>query len=196
MNKRALRQGGTQDCTGIIEERKIMKIICAFVLLWGLQLAAQEMESCPMHEEHMQGSAQHQADVEKHGDEGMGFPHDKTTHHFRLYKDGGAIEVVVNDPQDSENIEAIRMHLGHITKMFAGGDFSIPMFVHDQVPPGAAVMKEKRAEIRYSFEAVPEGGRVRIRATNAEALKAIHEFLRFQIKDHRTGDTTEVSAGN
>lgn len=26
-----------------------------------------------------------------------GFPHDQTTHHFRLLPDGGAIEVTVND---------------------------------------------------------------------------------------------------
>jgi hypothetical protein len=57
-------------------------------------------------------------------------------------------------------------------------------------------MKEKRADIRYNFEQVPEGGRVRIRATNPEALKAIHDFLRFQIEDHHTGDPTAVSAGN
>jgi len=28
----------------------------------------------------------------------MGFSHEKTTHHFQLYKDGGAIQVTVNDP--------------------------------------------------------------------------------------------------
>lgn len=160
------------------------------------QHSDKDMESCPMHEEHMKGMSQHQADVEKHGDEGMGFPHDKTTHHFRLYPDGGAIEVVVNDNKDSENIQAIRMHLAHIATMFSNGDFSIPMFVHDQVPPGAALMKEKRADIRYNFEQVPEGGRVRIRAKDPDALKAIHDFLRFQIKDHRTGDPTEVAVGN
>jgi hypothetical protein len=79
---------------------------------------------------------QHQADVEKHGDEAMGFPHDKTTHHFLLYSDGGAIEVTVNDNKDSQNLQAIRSHLTHIVTMFSNGEFSIPMFVHDQVPPG------------------------------------------------------------
>jgi hypothetical protein len=74
-----------------------MKTVIAFLMLGALQLAAQDMRSCPMHKEHMKEAAQHQADVEKHGDEAMGFPHDKTTHHFRLYSDGGAIEVTVND---------------------------------------------------------------------------------------------------
>jgi len=70
-----------------------MKTVITFLLFCGLQVAAQDMQSCPMHKEHMKGSSQHQADVEKHGDQAMGFSHDKTTHHFRLYSDGGAIEV-------------------------------------------------------------------------------------------------------
>jgi hypothetical protein len=174
-----------------------MKTVIAFLMFGVLQLAAQDMQSCPMHKEHMKGAAQHQGDVEKHGDEAMGFPHDKTSHHFRLYSDGGAIEVTVNDSKDSQNLEAIRSHLTHIVTMFSNGEFSIPMFVHDQVPPGVPVMKEKRTEISYSFEELPAGGRVRIKTANRDALKAVHDFLRFQIADHHTGDTIDTStAGN
>jgi hypothetical protein len=35
---------------------------------------------------------------------------------------------------------------------------------------------------------------VRIKTSNPDALKAIHDFLGFQIDDHHTGDTHEVSA--
>jgi len=145
-----------------------------------------------MHKEHMSGASQHQADVEKQGDEAMGFPHDKTSHHFRLYADGGAIELTVNDVKDSQDVQAIQSHLAHIVMMFSNGDFSIPMFIHDQTPPGVPVMKEKRAEISYSFEALPTGGKVRIKTSNLEAIKGIHDFLRFQIEDHHTGDPTNV----
>jgi hypothetical protein len=169
-----------------------MKIVFAFLMFGVLQMAAQDAQSCPMHKEHMKEDAQHRADVEKHGDDAMGLPHDKTTHHFRLYSDGGAIEVTINDSKDSQNLEAIRSHLTHIVTMFSNGDFSIPMFIHDQVPPGEPTMKEKRAEISYTFEELPEGGRVRIKTANRDALKAIHEFLRFQIADHHTGDTTDI----
>ncbi len=171
-----------------------MKTVIAFLIFGALQLAAQDMQSCPMHKEHLKDAAQHQADVEKHGDEAMGFSHDKTSHHFRLYSDGGAIEVAVNDSKDSQNMQAIRSHLTHIVTMFSNGEFSIPMFIHDQVPPGVPVMKEKRAEISYSLEELPAGGRVRIKTENQDALKAIHEFLRFQIADHHTGDTTEIGS--
>lgn len=169
-----------------------MKTVIALLMFGVLHVAAQDMQSCPMHKEHAKEAAQHQADVEKHGDEAMGFSHDKTSHHFRLYSDGGAIEVIVNDPKDSQNMLAIRSHLTHIVTMFSNGEFSIPMFVHDQVPPGVPAMKEKRAEISYSFEELPAGGRVRIKTRNPDALKAIYEFLRFQIADHQTGDASEI----
>ena len=68
------------------------------------------------------------------------------------------------------------------------------MFVHDQVPPGVPVMKERRAEISYSFKELPAGGAVRIKTTNQQARQAIHAFLRFQIDDHHTGDSTEILA--
>jgi hypothetical protein len=163
----------------------------AVLLFCGLQTPAHDMQSHPMHKNQM-NSSQHQADVEKNGDEAMGFPHDKTTHQFRLYPDGGAIEVTANDSKDDANIKAIRFHLTHIARLFRDGDFSIPMFIHSQVPPGVEVMKKTR-EISYSFEEMPAGGRVRIKAKSEETLKAVHDFLRFQIKDHQTGDSTEPS---
>jgi hypothetical protein len=158
-----------------------------FALFCGLQLAAQDMKSCPMHKE----KSEHRADVEKHGDMAMGFPHDKTTHHFRLLPDGGAIEVTVNDAKDTEDLQAIRMHLKHITAMFSNGDFSIPMFVHSELPLGTAEMKDRRADIAYTFEELPTGGRVRITTLNHDALNAVHDFLTFQIADHQTGDAAQ-----
>lgn len=169
-----------------------MNTLIALFLLFGLQSTSQEMNSCPMHKEHA-NVGQHQADVEKHGDEAMGFPHDKTTHHFRLYSDGGAIEVTANDSKDTENAQAIRSHLTHIVSMFSNGNFSVPMFTHDQTPPGVTVMNEKRGEIFYTFEELPAGGRVRIKTKHQATLKAVHDFLRFQIKDHHTGDPPGVS---
>jgi hypothetical protein len=167
-----------------------MKSVIALFLFCGV-LAAQDMQSCPIHKEHLKADSQHQADVEKHGDEAMGFSHDSTTHHFHLLADGGAIEVTVNDGKVTQNVQAIRSHLTHIVTMFANGDFSIPMLVHSQVPPGVTEMKDRRAEISYSLEDLPDGGRVRIKTANKDALNAVHDFLTFQIEDHHTGDKTE-----
>ena len=165
-----------------------MRIMITLFLMCGMQLAAQDIQSCPMHKERTK--EQHQADVEKHGDEAMGFPHETTMHHFRLLADGGAVEVVANDGKNAENVQAIRSHLRHIVMMFSNGDFSTPMFVHSETPPGVTEMKEKRSVIVYSFEDLADGGRVRIKTADHDALNAIHDFLNFQIEDHHTGDKT------
>jgi hypothetical protein len=52
---------------------------------------------------------------------------------------GGAIEVTVNNNRDSENLQAIRSHLTHIVTMLSAGEFSLPMFIHDQVPVVASI---------------------------------------------------------
>jgi hypothetical protein len=130
--------------------------------------------------------------MNERGDQVMGFDHMKTTHHFRLFADGGSIEVLANSPQDAESRDQIRMHLGHIARMFAAGNFNAPMLIHDQTPPGVPAMKSLKSDIQYKFEETEQGARVRITTLNPEALKAIHEFLRFQIKEHKTGDSLEV----
>jgi hypothetical protein len=66
------------------------------------------------------------------------------------------------------------------------------MLIHDQTPPGVPILQRLKAEITYKFENTDQGARVRIMTKNAEALNAIHEFLRFQIKEHKTGDPLEV----
>jgi hypothetical protein len=129
----------------------------------------------------------------KRGDVGMGFSHEKTTHHFVLLKDGGAIQVSVNDSKDDANRDQIRMHLSHIAKMFSEGNFNTPMFIHDTTPPGVPTMEKLHSEIRYQYDQTDTGAKIMIATSNLNALQAVHEFLRFQIDEHRTGDSTEVS---
>jgi len=165
-----------------------------FLLFFAVSLAAQDTQSCPMHKQHLASSSGHATDLEQRGNQGMGFRQDKTTHHFRLYADGGAIEVTADDSSDVENVQAIRSHLTHIAESFSHGNFSIPMFVHDQVPPGVLVMQQRQAAIAYLYEELAAGGTVRIKTANADALQGVHDFLRFQIADHQTGDTTDISS--
>ena len=140
-----------------------------------------------------QQDAHHDA-VNHNGDHVMGFSHEKTTHHFRLYADGGAIEVTANSPKDTESRDQIRMHLSHIAGMFSNGDFNAPMLIHGQVPPGVPVLQKLKSDLKYQFQKIERGGRVNIVTRNPEALAAVHEFLRFQIADHQTGDGTAVTA--
>ena len=134
--------------------------------------------------------------MNKRGDHVMGFDHTKTTHHFLLQESGGSIEVTANKSEDVESSEQIKMHLKHIAKMFAEGNFNAPMLIHDQTPPGVPVMQELKGEIKYKYEEIDRGAAVRISTKNPTALNAIYDFLRFQIKEHKTGDSLEISKRN
>jgi len=126
--------------------------------------------------------------LEQRGNQGMGFDQQKITHHFLLTKDGGIIQVSASAPDDKTSIDQIRMHLEHIASAFGSGDFDIPMFVHDQTPPGIDVMKKLRKKMFYKVQFTDAGGRVVIGTANPKARQAIWDFLRFQIREHKTGD--------
>jgi len=130
----------------------------------------------------------HTGDAAGRAESGMGFSQTATTHHFLLAADGGSIEVTANDAGDGANRDRIRMHLTHVREMFAAGDFSVPMFVHDTLPPGVSTMKRRAAAIRCAYEDVAAGGRIRLSTADSDARDAIHDFLRFQIREHGTGD--------
>src|SRR6266404_33223 len=146
---------------------------------------------CTATSPHTRRALRQQGVIER-GDHVMGFSHDKATHHFLLYQDGGAIDVQANKLEDAATRDAIRSHFSHIVKMFAEGDFSAPMLIHLQNPPGTETMKQLREQIQYKLENTASGARIRITTKNAEALQAVHTFLRFQIKDHQTGDSAEI----
>jgi hypothetical protein len=53
-------------------------------------------------------------------------------------------------------------------------------------------MTKQKDRIKYRYEPEENGGRVVIFSGNSEAVKAIHEFLKFQITEHKTGDALEA----
>ena len=141
----------------------------------------------------MTGQMMEHSMMMQHGEQAMGFSQTQTTHHFFLTKDGGMIQVEANDSKDTQNRDLIRTHLAHITQAFAAGDFSDPLAVHDKYPDGVPVLQSLKGDIHYTFEQTAQGGRVTIKTTNPQALGAIHEFLRFQVKEHQTGDSLNVN---
>jgi hypothetical protein len=157
------------------------------MLMIILTLLMFQMPAGMTHEEHRTAMAKADA-MKKRGATAMGFDQDATVHHFRLEPDGGTIEVHVKNTADATSRAAIRAHLKGITSQFARGDFSKPLLTHAEHPPGAMRMAQLRSTINYQYEDTDDGGRVRVRSSNAEAIRAVHEFLRYQIREHRTGD--------
>ena len=174
-----------------------------FATLFGAQdpAPANEHKDCPLHAEHTVQKSSKKAttsaaqnaearfnEMNARGAAAMGFDQFKTTHHFRTLADGGAIEVTVNAPQDTANLNAIRAHLRKVARDFAAGNFSAALETHGELPPGTQTMQAAKAQIAYRYEELPQGARVRIATKDAQALDAIHQFLGYQVRAHRTGD--------
>jgi hypothetical protein len=155
-----------------------------------VQLAVGQHAQMPegmSHEEHLKEMQKDEA-LKKRGALAMGFDQDAATHHFRLSATGGAIEVVANNRADAQTIAAIRGHLRTIATEFAAGQFEKPVQTHAEVPPGVAQMRSNRDKIAYRYDDLPLGGVVRLETKDGPALDAIHAFLRYQIREHGTGD--------
>jgi hypothetical protein len=163
------------------------------VLAAALLLAPQHptMPKGMSHEEHLKQIEKDEA-LKKRGTEAMGFDQDATTHHFMLSPAGGFIEITVKNEKDEAVIAAVRSHLRSIAADFARGAFDKPFQTHGEMPPGVPEMQVDKASIAYRYEDLPQGGAVRIMTTNARAQEAVHAFLRYQIKEHQTGDPMEV----
>ena len=109
---------------------------------------------------------------------GMDFDQDATVHHFRL---------------DTALRDMVRAHLRTLPQDFAAGDFAKPFATHGETPDGVPDLIRLKDDITYSFETLKQGGRVRIRAASPGALDAVHAFLRYQIREHHTGDPTTIA---
>jgi hypothetical protein len=119
---------------------------------------------------------------------GMHFDQQAATHHFLLAANGGSIAISANDPADAATISMVRSHLQDIAREFAKGQFDSPMITHGEVPDGVPAMLARKHLIKYSYADRPSGGVVVVSTADAAALKAIHQFMRYQITEHKTGD--------
>ncbi|MGA1999754.1 MAG: hypothetical protein ABSG52_07165 [Terriglobales bacterium] len=136
----------------------------------------------------------HHDAVNARGEKAMGFSQTATTHHFTLLPDGGYVQVQANDADDTMDRDHIRVHLQVQSKRFAAGDFSNSEQTHARVLPGTPQMQTLKSAITYKYEEIERGARLLISSKDAAAVSAIHDFLKFQIEDHKTGDPATVKA--
>lgn len=107
-------------------------------------------------------------------------------HQFVSLPDGGRIELQ-RDRDDLAGTAAIRAHLRQIAGAFSAGDFSGPFAVHEETVPGVPVLRARRSAVAYDVSDLPRGAELRIRSTDPVAIDAIHRFLAYQRREHRTG---------
>jgi len=123
--------------------------------------------------------------MQARGHDVMGVDQYTSVHRFDALADGGRIELQ-RDRDDSVGVATIRAHLRSIARAFAAGDFTAPAEVHRETVPGVGTMRAHRAAIRYAVTDLPRGAALRIRSADPEAVAAVHRFLAFQRRAHRT----------
>ena len=132
------------------------------------------------------------AGMQHRGRHAMGVDQATSKHLFMPLPDGGRIALQTAE-SDVNGPATVRAHMRTIADAFAAGNFDIPGYVHAGRVPGTDVMREKRALIRYQTTELSHGGEVRITTTDPAALSAVHEFLAFQMSEHRTGNPGGVN---
>ena len=120
----------------------------------------------------------------RHGDV-VGADPSSLAHHFVSTASGGDV-ILDRKAGDTLTITQIRTHLDEIAKAFSTGDFSTPMMIHEKAADGADVMTRKASVIKYEVESTADGGTLHITTSDPEALAAIHRFIAFQVREHRT----------
>ena len=125
------------------------------------------------------------AELQKRGATVMGVDQYQSSHKFDITADGGRIELQ-RSANDSLDIAQIRAHMKDIQKAFVAGDFANPFAVHDREMPGTAVMKRKKARIRYVYSDLPRGAELRLVTDDPDARAAIAEFMKAQRGEHRS----------
>jgi len=163
--------------------RRIAFTVAALAAL-AAPLAAQEHQHDPSHHPGMMPPADTGfAAVQRRGARVMGVDQYTSRHVFEPLPDGGRIELQ-READDSAGTAQIRRHLREVAAQFAAGDFTSPLAVHAREVPGTRVMAARRDAIRYEVRDLPRGGEIRIVTGDAEAVRAVHEFLAFQRQDH------------
>src|SRR5688572_12695535 len=167
-------------------------LLAAVLLLHSVPSLAQHSTMPPgmSHEEHLRQLKADEA-LKQRGALAMGFDQDKTAHHFLLRPNGGEIQVVANSPADAASVAQIRSHFQEIA--VAEGLFTKPVATHGELPPGAATLAANKIRISYRYQERAAGASVLIETTDPDTLEALHDFLRYQIVEHKTGDPLTVT---
>ena len=119
-----------------------------------------------------------------------GFDSERVVRHFYLLKNGGAIEVVAKDPKDETTVKAVQTYLKKESDSWTKGNFENVNAMYGKLPEGTPELKKLRDSV--TFAAVPEesGGVLRLLTVNPQAKSAIHEYLKYQIDQFKSGDPT------
>lgn len=119
----------------------------------------------------------------------------RVVHHFYLYPDGGMMTLAVTDPVDAETRKAVRAYVQRVSQLMVFGNLERMREQFGQGMPGLdriAEARGRKATITVRSSTPDEGSHIIFSTADPGALQGLHEFLRFQIDDLKTGDSQEV----
>ncbi len=123
----------------------------------------------------------------------MPFDLEATTHVYEKTGNGGVQKVVADDPDDAENVAAIREHLREEADAFGRGEFSDPASIHGGDMPGLAELEAGAGRVEVRYEDLPDGAQIVLESEDPELVAAVHEWFDAQLSDH--GDDATEAGG-
>ena len=134
-----------------------------------------------------------QQQVAEKGSEVMPFDLEATIHVYEKTEYGGVQKVVADDPEDAENVAAIREHLREEADAFGRGEFSDPASIHGGDMPGLAELEAGAGRVEVRYEDLPDGAQIVLESEDPELVAAVHDWFDAQLSDH--GDDATEAGG-
>ncbi len=122
----------------------------------------------------------------------LGVDVNKVVQHYYLVKNGGVIEYTARSDGDRATVAAVQKFLDNQKLLFEKGKSDTDFEVHGKVPDGIPAMKRLRNEITFFSTKTENGAVLRMFSMNPEARDAIQTFLKFEIAEHKTGDSPTI----
>jgi hypothetical protein len=124
--------------------------------------------------------------VMQHGAQVMPFDQSQAAHMFLPDPNGGVLEIVVYD-MDQTQIALVRSHLLREAAQFASGNYSDPAYVHGKTMPGLEQLHSGSLRVSVRYFETPTGAAITFSSTDRDMVSAIHEWLAAQQRDHSSG---------
>ncbi len=122
----------------------------------------------------------------------VGVSLDKFILHYYLVKNGGVVELAAKDPGDAATVAAIQKYLQSQRELWEKGKETVVTEIHGTFPEPAATMRKLRNEITFYMAKTDNGGVLRMFSINDQARAAIQDYLKFEITQHKTGDSPTI----
>lgn len=119
-----------------------------------------------------------------------GFDSERVNRHFYVLKNGGAVEITAKDSGDEATIKAIQTYLKKESDLWTKGNFETVTAVYGRPAEGTVQLKKLRDDVTFAVVPEENGAVIRMLTVNPTAKAAIHDYLRFQIDQLKTGDPT------